>query len=52
MTPNTNMLASLPKLQINDGIISFELVIDTLYPSQTKKFLKTIKAGLSNILAT
>ncbi len=43
MAPNTNMLASLPKLQINDGVISFELFIDKFNPNQTKSSLENYK---------
>lgn len=43
MPPNTNMLASLPKLQINDGLISFELAIETLHPNQTKTSFENYK---------
>lgn len=35
MAPGTNMLASLPRIRINDDLISFELVIDTINPKQT-----------------
>lgn len=43
MAPNTNMLASLPKLQINSGTISFELIIDKFNPGQTKQCLENYK---------
>lgn len=43
MAPSINMLASLPKLQINDGVISFELLIDKFNPTQTKSTLENYK---------
>lgn len=46
MAPNTNMLASLPTLQTNDGIISFELVIDIFHSSQTKTHFENYKSWI------
>ncbi|PWY54779.1 hypothetical protein DGG96_15480 [Legionella qingyii] len=40
MAPNTNMLASLPQIQISNETLSFEVVIDTFNPDQTKQTLE------------